>query len=295
MSRTSGEGPVREPAVAGMFYKADAGSLRAEVEACFLGPGGPGGLPHVSAQRTGRVVGLVSPHAGLVYSGATAAHGYGRLADDGIPKVAVLLGPNHRGYSATVGVGTHRAWRTPLGELEVDAAVARRLVSSCAFAEEELSAHVLEHSLEVQLPFLQYVSGESQPRIVPVLVGVSAWESDAQVVVEELGKAVADAVAEEDAVVIASTDFTHYENQESAQHKDSEAIRRIIELDEVGLLDVVRRLDISMCGVMATAACITACKYLGAKSARQLAYRTSGDVTGDYAQVVGYAAIEFNR
>jgi len=286
---------VREPAVAGTFYKADPEDLRVEIEACFLGAGGPGKLPGAGPRGAGRIVGLISPHAGFIYSGPTAAHGYYRLAENDLPKVAVLLGPNHRGYGAPAAVGTHPAWRTPLGRVELDTAIARGIISSSRFAQEDSSAHQLEHSLEVQLPFLQYITGDSAVRIVPILVGISAWDGDSEAVVRDLGEAVAGALEGQDAIVVASTDFTHYESQQSAQRKDSEAIRRIIELDEMGLLEIVRRMDISMCGVVPTAVSIAACKRLGAKSARELAYRTSGDVTDDYAQVVGYASIELDR
>jgi hypothetical protein len=277
-----------------MFYEASADELRAQVENCFLSPFGPGRLPTVEAERSRRIVGLISPHAGLVYSGPAAAHGYSRLAEDGLPEIAVLIGVNHRGYGAPVAVGDQAVWRTPLGNVEVDADIARRIVALCDFAEEDELAHRIEHSIEVQIPFLQYV-GRGRIRIVPVLIGVSVRDTGALAVAQDIGSAVAQAVEGRDAVVIASTDFSHYESRQSAERKDSEAIRRILELDEKGLLDTVRDMDISMCGVVPTAAVLAACKHLGARSARQLAYNTSGDITGDDSQVVGYAAIELDR
>lgn len=293
MSSSNGGIPARDPAVAGMFYESGADELRAEIERCFLSPLGPGRLPEARSDGPRRVTGLVSPHAGLIYSGPTAAHGYLRLAEDGLPDLAVLLGVNHRGYGAPVAVGTAPTWRGPLGDAIVDTEVARQIASLSRYAEEDDTAHRMEHSIEVQVPFLQYAGG-GHIRIVPVLIGVSVHDRDAQAVAEDVGAAVAEAVAGRRAVVIASTDFSHYESRQSAAHKDSEAIRHILALDESGLLDTVRRLDISMCGVLPTAATLVACKKLGAKSARELAYSTSGDITGDNAQVVGYAAIEID-
>lgn len=294
MSSGSGGLSVRKPAVAGMFYEASADELRAEIERCFLSPFGPGRLPMVETKGPRRIAGLVSPHAGLVYSGPTAAHGYFRLAEDGLPEIAVLIGVNHRGYGAPVAVGNQVVWRTPLGDVAVDAETAQRIVSLSNYAEEDELAHRIEHSLEVQIPFLQYL-GQRRMRIVPVLIGVPVRDSGALAVAEDIGSAVAQAVEGRDAIVIASTDFSHYESRQSAEQKDSQAIRRILELDEKGLLETVSDLDISMCGVVPTAAVLAACKLLGAKSARQLSYNTSGDITGDHSRVVGYAAIEFDR
>ncbi len=286
--------PIREPAVAGMFYEAGADELRAEVEACFLSPLGPGRLPTANPGGPRRIAGLVSPHAGLIYSGPTAAHAYYRLAEDGLPEVAILLGVNHRGYGAPVAVDVRPAWRTPLGDAEIDVDLARSIVSLCEYAEEDELAHRMEHSLEVQVPFLQYV-GRGHIRIAPVLMGIPVWDGAALTIARNLGAAVAEAVAGRDAVIIASTDFSHYESRESAERKDSQAIRDILRLDERALIETVRAQEISMCGVAPTAAALAACKRLGAKTARQLAYGTSGDVTGDYLQVVGYAAIELDR
>ena len=294
MFRDDGGRRVRQPAVAGMFYGADTDELRAEIERCFLSPYGPGRLPMPNPEGPRRIVGLVSPHAGLTYSGPTAAHGYYRLAEDGLPEVAVLIGVNHRGYGAPVAVDTQPVWRTPLGDTEIDLDTARKIASLSRYAEEDELAHRLEHSLEVQVPFLQYTGG-GRIRMVPVLMGVPVWDKNALSVAEDVGESVAQAVAGRNAVVIASTDMSHYESRESAERKDSQAIRHILDLDEGGLLETVRDLDISMCGVVPVAAALAACRHLGVKSAAQLAYSTSGDITGDYSQVVGYTAIELDR
>lgn len=294
MSRDSGGPSVRQPAVAGMFYGGGADDLRAEIERSFLSPLGPGELPAAATQGPRQIVGLVSPHAGLMYSGPTAAHAYSRLAEDGIPEIAVLLGVNHRGYGAMVAVDTEQIWRTPLGDAEVDTDTARRVVSLSRYAEEDELAHRIEHSLEMQVPFLQYI-GQGRIRIVPILIGVPVHDQSALLVARDIGLALSKALEGRDAVIIASTDFSHYESRQSAERKDSQAVGRILEMDEKGLLDTVRDVNISMCGVVPTAAVVAACKLLGAKSARQLAYSTSGDITGDYTQVVGYAAIELDK
>ena len=287
-------GTVRKPAVAGMFYEADADDLRAEIERCFLSPFGPGRLPESSLSGARDIVGLVSPHAGLIYSGPTAAHGYLRLAEDGQPELAVLLGVNHRGYGDPVSVGITPAWRTPLGDVEVDAEAAKRIAALSGYASENELAHRIEHSLEVQVPFLQYLYG-AKIRIVPVVMSLSVREPVALHAARDIGAAATEAVAGRNAVVIASTDFSHYESRESAEARDSLAIGHILEMDEEGLLRTVREMDISMCGAAPTAAGIAACRLMGAQTAVKLAYGTSGDISGDYSQVVGYASIEFRR
>jgi hypothetical protein len=291
---------VREPAVAGMFYKGGAAELRREIESCFLSPGGPGHLPRPVEQGPTHVIGLVSPHAGYMYSGSVAAWAYDALAEDGLPEIAVVLGPNHRAYFPAAALSDESAWRTPLGDVELDAAVTAEIASAYPAATVESAAHYAEHSIEVQAPFLQYLFQAAGVgiRIVPILIGAFAGTSapgGEGEAVSELGRAIAGALRDRRAVLIASTDFTHYESSDVALRKDSQAISRILALDPQGLLDTVHALNISMCGVLPTAIVIAACKHLGAGSARRLAYRNSGDVTGDYSEVVGYAALDIRR
>ncbi|MCL6628435.1 MAG: AmmeMemoRadiSam system protein B [Armatimonadetes bacterium] len=290
---------VREPAVAGMFYAARADDLRRQIEACFLGSGGPGSLPSVSRNGQRQIIALISPHAGYVYSGSTAAWTYYRLAEDGLPETAVVIGPNHRSYHPAVALCDDTAWRTPLGDIELDACISAEIASAYP-ARVESIAHRGEHSIEVQIPFLQYIAEICQTpiRIVPILIGASARLETAggeKGLAHRLGNAIALAIENKSAVVIASTDFSHYEPSEVARTKDSRAISCILGLDEDCLLEVVDSLQISMCGVLPTAVAITAAKRLGGTSARQLAYRNSGEVTGDFDQVVGYAALEIDR
>ncbi|MDH7601459.1 MAG: AmmeMemoRadiSam system protein B [Armatimonadota bacterium] len=283
---------IRRPAVAGMFYEADAQALRESITDCFLSQLGPRKLPHPTARGERRVIGLVCPHAGYMYSGPAAAHSYGMLAEDGIPEVAVILGPNHHGLGETVAVSTADKWETPLGLIEVDTLTARAIIEYSGYAQEDELAHAREHSIEVQIPFLQYIATVAQRtiRIVPIAIGHLGYSS-ARTLVADLGPAIAEALVEKDAVIIASTDLTHYESKARAQFKDNLALEQILSLNPDGLLRVVEEDSISMCGATGTAVMLAACKALGATSARRLAYYTSGDVTGDTRQVVGYASV----
>lgn len=284
--------PVRRPAAAGMFYSSSASELRAEVEGCFADP------PAASLTGPRKIAGLVSPHAGYIYSGRVAALAYHRLAEDGLPDMAVIIGPNHRSYDPAVALTDDDAWLTPLGEVTLDGHTIYDIAAAYPEAVISPVAHMAEHSLEVQLPFLQYIYDSLKTfRIVPILIGSSGWREEGGVVgfARRLGKAIGGALAGKDAVIIASTDFTHYESSASAQAKDSKAISAIVNLDEEALVGTVAEMEISMCGVLPTAIAIAACKECGATSARELAYRNSGDVTGDYTEVVGYAALEIDR
>jgi len=280
---------TRRPAVAGMFYEDDAASLRRTIEKCFSHRLGPGRLPSSTLAKAARkIVGLVCPHAGYVYSGAAAAHSYAALAEDGLPNTAVILGPNHHGLGEAVAVGTQEKWSTPLGEVRVDLETAEKVAENSSYARKDDLAHLREHSIEVQIPFLQYI-GEDSVRIVPIALAHLS-RTAALELFPDLGAAIARALEGKDAVVISSTDFTHYESAASARAKDALALDRIANLDPKGLLEVVDEHSISMCGVVGTAVMLEACRMMGARSARILTYYTSGDVTGDTLQVVGYGA-----
>lgn len=283
---------ARKPVVAGMFYAADSASLRSEIEECFLGPLGPGTLPRAAESRAGKITGLVCPHAGYVYSGSAAAYSYLALAEDGMPDIAIIMGPNHTGLGAAVSVSTETEWATPLGNVAVDVETAGEILRNSRYAEPNDAAHSREHSIEVQLPFLQYLGGDTS--IVPIVLA-HLNPQDALELASDLGEAIAAALRNRSGVIIASTDFTHYESKSSAQAKDSRAIDAILRLDSTELIKVVDENAISMCGVVGVAVMIEAAKALGAKSARKLAYYTSGDVTGDTDQVVGYGAIAVEK
>lgn len=282
----------RKPAVAGQFYERSEESLVEAIERCFLGDLGPGRLPQARQERVGHVMGLVCPHAGYGYSGSAAAWAYDALASDGLPQTIVLLGPNHYGIGAGAAMSPAESWATPLGSLQVDSETAQSIMSLSKHVEFDEQAHAREHSIEVQLPFLQYVGGET--KIVPISIAHLS-RADALMLTKDLGSAIATALSGKSAVIIASTDFTHYESKSSATAKDSLAIERILDLDPKGLIELVYSRDITMCGVVGTAVMLHACLKLGATSARKLTYYTSGDVTGDIDQVVGYGAVSIER
>jgi len=264
---------VRKPAVAGYFYPRNAASLRALL----------GEMVDPRAKKE-KARAVVSPHAGFAYSGYVAGAVYSSVL---LPERYVILGPSHRGQRSLFGIMTEGSWETPLGEVPIDSALAEALLRSSPLIKEEEGAHEEEHSLEVQLPFLQYLrSGFS---FVPVSVSTAADFG----ALEALGHALAAVIrqAEKDVLVVASTDMSHYVSQETAREKDFLAIERIQALDARGLYDVVQAQAISMCGFQPTTGAILAAKELGASRADLVRYMTSGETSGDTHQVVGYAGL----
>ncbi len=280
---------VRRPCQAGAFYAGTAESLKRQIENCFLHELGPGKIPEVVETGPRRVIGLVCPHAGYMFSGPVAAHAYYKLALDGKPDVVVLFGPNHTGYGSGLAVMNEGFWRTPLGDIEIDGELADQIVRESRIVDVDDSAHRFEHSIEVQLPFLQYLYG-SAFKIVPVCFLMQDLSS-----AREVGKAVATVLAEKNAVIIASSDMTHYEPQESAERKDKMVLEAVEAMDEAKFYSVIEAHRVSACGYGPIAALITAAKILGAKEAKLLCHKTSGDVIGDYSSVVGYAAVCFTK
>ena len=276
---------IRKPAVAGLFYEGTPESLKKRLEWCFKHKLGPGKLPKVNPQGSRRIVGLIVPHAGYMYSGPVAANAYYALALDGIPEIFIILGPNHQGVGSLIATCESEVWQTPLGDVLVDTRLAKEIVKESGIVDIDDEAHKYEHSIEVQLPFLQYIY-ESNFKIVPIAMMLQDMESS-----RILGNALAKVLKESNAVIIASSDFTHYEPHDVAKSKDMKAIEKILRLDPEGLFDVVRRNNITMCGVGPVATMLTAAKLLGASVTQLLRYATSGDITGDKAQVVGYGAI----
>ncbi|HEY3398532.1 MAG TPA: AmmeMemoRadiSam system protein B [Armatimonadota bacterium] len=273
--------PIREPAVAGQFYPGTRAELRAEIEACYLDARGPGALPEVAEDGPREVLGLVSPHAGYFYSGAPAAMGYARLAQDGRPATVVIVGPSHQLGGFVVGLQSAGAWRTPLGDAQIDEATALALAAALPGAVDDARAFTYEHSLEVQVPFLQHLYGE-RLRIVPVIM---AEQSDS--VAQALGTALGVALAGRDAVIVASTDMTHMQPAAVAREQDLHLASYIERRDPAGLLRERRRGDVTMCGYGPVAAMLLATEALGAHRAEVLAYRQSGDVAA-MPDVVGY-------
>jgi len=261
---------IRQPAVAGQFYPASASQLEEEVKAHL----------ERSAEPVEAVAAMV-PHAGYAYSGPVAGAVYGRLQ---IPDTVVILAPNHTGLGAPISVWSAGAWVTPLGEVAVDEGLASALLESFPPAVSDDRAHLTEHAIEVQLPFLQVL--RSDVKILPVVLA-----TDSLATLQELGECLS-TLAEEhtgSVLLLASTDMTHFQPQAVAERYDKLALERVLALDGEGLCQVVLENDISMCGYMPTAAALYYARCCGADSAELIRYETSGDHTGDFRSVVGYA------
>ncbi|AKB53480.1 AmmeMemoRadiSam system protein B [Methanosarcina sp. A14] len=262
---------MRQPAVAGQFYPLRPENLEKELKQCFEG----------LDIRERNILGAVCPHAGYVYSGRVAAHVYAAL-----PKADtyVLFGPSHTGYGSPVSVSTD-TWKTPLGTLEVDRELAEGLAGSIVDVDE--LGHRYEHSIEVQLPFLQYRFDQNF-RILPICLGMQDEETAI-----EVGTLIANLVSKSGKKVafIASSDFTHYQPANLARETDNEIIEAILNLDVPGIYERLYRRNASVCGYGPISAMLTASKKLGATRAELLKYSNSGEVSGDMNAVVGYAAI----
>jgi len=267
---------IRSPAVAGTFYPESAADLRAQVTSCTIED------EKARAERI-RAIGVLVPHAGLIYSGPVAGKVYSRVL---IPEVIVLLGPNHTGLGTDVSVFADGIWRMPMGDIAVESDLARSIIGRSPEAREDYGAHRGEHSLEVQIPFLQYF--RSDVTIVPIIMRSTRLET-----CRAIGRAVAEAVTSypKSVLLVASSDMTHFETDRLARDKDRLAIERVLDLDPEGLHDIVHRERISMCGFAPTVAMLFAARTLGAAATQWISYATSGDVSGDYDRVVGYAGI----
>lgn len=264
---------IRQPAVAGRFYPADAQQLRAQVESYTAEPV----EPKIAA------LGCVVPHAGYMYSGHVAGAVYRRLE---LPRRVIILCPNHTGMGEPLAIMSHGAWRTPLGDAPIAADLATELMRHMPLLSEDEAAHHSEHALEVQLPFLQVLAPDLD--FVPIAIGTGTFE-----VLSALGVAIGKVLAQQDSriLVIASSDMNHYESDEVTRIKDRRAIDQLLALDPRGLYDVVHEANISMCGYGPAVAMLTAVRRLGATKAELIRYATSGDVSGDRDMVVGYAGI----
>jgi len=279
---------IRQPSQAGAFYQGSANTLRQQLEWCFKHKFGPGKLPEVK-NGPKKILALVCPHAGYMYSGPVAAHSYYNLALDGTPDIIVILGPNHTGMGSGVSLMSEGAWNMPLGNVNVNSEIADKIWKASKIIDLDDEAHLYEHSIEVQLPFLQYIYG-SDFKFVPIAMLMQDLQTSRMV-----GNAIAEVLSGKNAVIIASSDMTHYEPQEYAEKKDKMVADTILNLDEEKLQSTVDSQGITMCGPGPVTAAITAAKKLGATKAKMLCYKTSGDITGDYSRVVGYLAAAISR
>ena len=279
----------RLPAQAGTFYPDTEGALRTEIQQSFLHPLGPKAMPTLPGTRNQKLFGLIVPHAGYKYSGPVAAHSYYQLASAGIFESVIILGPNHTGLGSGVSTMTEGEWGTPLGDVPIDVDLAREIVDSSDLVDVEDEAHRNEHSIEVQLPFLQFIYPR-RFKFVPICMMLQDLKTSIDV-----GEAVGKAAEKYGAVVLASSDWTHYEPQEEARSKDKRAIDAALEMNEKKFQEIIEERSVSACGYGPVTAMIHAAKLRGARSGKLLSYQTSGDVTGDKSAVVGYAAASFEK
>jgi len=272
---------VRAPVAAGTFYDLEADRLRKQIEGCFKQPLGPKAVE----KDDNKLKAVVAPHAGYMYSGAVAGETISSII---IRDKIILLGPNHTGYGAAFSIMSEGSWQTPLGEVKIDSVLANAIMKRSSYIQEDALAHQYEHSLEVELPFLQYVKNSFE--IVPIVIAPATID-----ILKKIGQDIASVIKASDKknsiMILASSDMTHYEPQTTAEKKDRQAIQAILELDEDKLIEIIQRLDVSMCGFAPVIVMLSAVKLLGAKSAKLIKYQTSGDVTKDTSSVVGYAGI----
>jgi AmmeMemoRadiSam system protein B len=263
----------RKPAVAGYFYPSGADELTSLISS-MVDP----------AQEKKRALAVISPHAGFVYSGPVAGALYSSVQ---LPDRFVLIGPSHRMIDSKFAVMVGGTWITPLGEVPVDSELANLITSRTDLISVDEAAHAHEHSIEVQLPFIQYFN--KNVSIVPITIGYHASFEE----LEELGSALAQSVQEsgQDVLIVASTDMSHYVSHQKAKRLDFMAIQEIQNLSPRGLYNVVTVNNISMCGYQPTTGAMVAAVRLGAQKADLIKYQTSGEISGDFGEVVGYAGI----
>ena len=287
---------VRTPVVAGQFYDRNKDMLKELIKKCFLDERGPGKLPEIKKSQN-KLLGIVVPHAGYIYSGSIAAHSYHYLANTGFADTFIIIGPNHTGIGSAVSVITEGEWMTPLGSSKINETLAKQIFKGIIDKDE--NAHKYEHSIEVQLPFLQFIAGSKNFNFVPICMAMQDTETST-----EVGNIIADAIQKFDkkTVIIASSDFSHagfnYSSMppegiridEYAKKQDMLAIDKILNLDPGGLIDTVNQNDITMCGYGPVASMLTVAKNLGAKKAELLKYSTSYEVHPG-TSCVGYGAI----
>ncbi len=274
---------IREPVVAGQFYPDRKEDLENLIQSCFnhnLGPGSD------LIESTEKVLGIVCPHAGYIYSGPTACHSYKAISSQS-PELAIIIGPNHFGVGKDAATMIDAQWKTPLGMVQVDSDSAKQIAEISEFIEIDEYSHSQDHSLEVQIPMLQVIlSNEFQ--ILPIILRAQDIKA-----AMDVGNAVYEIAKKKNAIIIASSDFTHYEENSFAHQQDKSLIEPILDLDVDRFYQVLYEKRVTACGYGAMASAMIACKKLGARKGELLSYATSGDVSGDTESVVGYGSIKF--
>ena len=274
---------IRTPAVAGMFYPGEKNELKETIHDSFVHEFGPGKIPPSNSKK--KIYGVVCPHAGYVYSGPIACNSFYAISSKST-NLFIIVGPNHWGIGCNVASMKDATWQTPLGNVEVDSDSATELAKFSEIIDLDFFSHTKEHSLEVQVPILQEMYSEF--KILPiVLIDQSITAA------KEVGAAMAEIAKKKNAMIIGSSDFTHYEENDFAHKQDKALIEPILKMDVEGFYKVLNEKRVTACGYGAIAATMIACKELGATKGELLKYATSGDITGDKSSVVGYGSIIF--
>jgi len=276
---------VRRPAVAGSFYPGDPEGLRAAIGESYTHPLGPGSPPPAAEERRG-VMACVCPHAGYVYSGPVAAHSYLWASALRRPELVVVVGPNHYGLGSGISTFREGEWATPLGNLSVDGEAARRIVELTGIVDYDPESQRREHSLEVQLPFLQEIYRDF--KILPICLSFQDIET-----ARELGRGLSTLLRGRDAILVASSDLTHYEPAAVAREKDTALLEPVLRLDVEAFYQVLEERGVTACGYGAIATVMEASRLLGFKRGELHKYASSGDTTGDNDAVVGYPSVSF--
>jgi AmmeMemoRadiSam system protein B len=292
---------TRPPSVAGQFYPSDKDELFELIHRSFTDPIGPGKFPSKSVRerKISKVESYLVPHAGYIYSGPVAAHSYD-LVHDFLQSfihekkiVVIILGPNHYGIGSGVALSSSEFWETPIGKVRVDVELAKRLTDRSSIIDLDDVAHSREHSIEVQIPFLQAVGGSSMEKvsILPICMMLQDFET-----AREVGNELYNVINEEDIpfVILGSSDLTHYEQYERAFAKDSKLLKEVEKMDIPAFYTIIERLNLSACGYGAIAATMQISQKLGKKKGEILKYSTSGDTSGDKTSVVGYPSVLFS-
>jgi MEMO1 family protein len=275
---------IRRPAVAGIFYPRDPFELNQAIERSFKDQRfGPNKLPPSGSKR--RIYGIVSPHAGYLYSSAVAANGFYEVSSMEFNDV-IMIGPNHYGIGTGAAIMNTGLWETPLGQVEINHELSSVISKNSEIIDLDDFAHSKDHCLEVQLPFVQYI--KKKFRIVPIILIMQDRQT-----AEDIGRSIAQSVINTKSLLIASSDFTHYESNSEAHRKDMELIKAILSLDILKFYTTLERENVSACGYGAIASIMMAAKNLGATKGELLKYATSGDIIGDTNTVVGYSSIVF--
>lgn len=265
----------RKAAVAGSFYPSDRAEVCKSVER----------LVNRDAAKADADA-VISPHAGIIYSGAVAGEVYSRVR---IPDRVIIIGPNHGGYGSFISIYPEGHWETPMGDIQIDEELCAAVIKKTNAVKPDSYAHEREHSIEVQLPFLKFFNPDIM--ITPIIIQAEHGLSEKNTFLEQyldVAQALAEVTAGLDVLLVASSDMSHFETERKARKQDEAAIKKIIEIDPEGLYNTVKSMRITMCGVVPVTIALSYCRQRGKTKADIVKYATSGDVSGDYSSVVAY-------